>query len=232
MLFSSAIGIWMVFLVTSECFAEELTDNVSEEYSLVQGSDQDAHTQGYQPKITQGAYVGLRYVWKGRSWLAGWPTRHVGTATCPGVYFSGNKVRHCWGEVFKIFRQRRGPIKVGDKVALYYPHNGRWFGCPRHYCGVHTCPGRPTYAYGFQNRRKWRQCWGEVFKIAVMNKRRGEVVQHKDPVMLYYPRKRRYVGANSKYIKPQSCPGGFPPATSRWEPCWGEVFEIHLLKRH
>ena len=150
----------MVFLVTSECFAEDLTDNVSEEYSLVQGSDQDAHTQGYQPKITQGAYVGLRYVWKGRSWLAGWPTRHVGTATCPGVYFSGNKARHCWGEVFKIFRQRKGPIKVGDKVALYYPHNGRWFGCSRHYCGVHTCPGRPTYAYGFQNRRKWRRCWG------------------------------------------------------------------------
>ena len=222
----------MVFLVTSGCFAEDLTNNVNEEYSLVEGGGQDAHTQGYlrRHQITQGAYVGLRYVVGGRSWLAGWPTKHVQKVTCPGVYFSGNKPKKCGGEVFRIYHQRRGPIKVGDKVALYYPRGRKWLGCNSRYCGMYPCPGRPTPAHGFQSRCRWHECLGEVFQIAVMNKRIGEVVQHKDPVMLYYPKKRRYLAASSKYIRTDSCPGTFPPATNKFEGCWGDVFEIHLLK--
>ena len=225
MLFSSAIGIWIVLV--AGCLAEDSTGNV------VQSNVHAEHEEVYldaSPAINQGDRVGLRYVWLGRSWLAGWPAKHVQKATCPGVYFSGSKTKHCHGEIFQIFGQQRGPIKVGDKVALYYPAGKKWLGCNGPHCLLAPCPGRPTYECGFQDLWRWHGCWGEVFKIAVMNKKIGEVVQHKDPVMLYYLHKSRYVGGNNRYIVTAPCPGPFPPPASKWEPCWGEVFEIHLLK--
>ena len=110
MLFSSSIGVWIVLV--AECLAQDLTGNV------VQSNYQDEQEQVHvSPAITQGDPVGLRYVWLGRSWLAGWPTNHVQKATCPGVYFSGSKTKHCGGEIFQIFGQRRGsnPSKLETK---------------------------------------------------------------------------------------------------------------------
>ena len=156
---------------------------------IIEDGHQNTPTQGSlcrHPGITQGAYVGLRYVWLGRSWLAGWPTNHVQKATCPGVYFSGNKPKHCGGEIFQIFGQRRGSIKVGDKVALYYSGGRKWLvyncnACNSHYCGIYPCPGTPTYNHGFQDHSRWRCCWGEVFKIAVMNKKKGRLCSTEIP---------------------------------------------------
>ena len=50
--------------------------------------------------------------------MAGWPTNTLTTAPCPGLFFSRSKYGHCAGEVFRIYGQRSGVIRVGDKVGL------------------------------------------------------------------------------------------------------------------
>jgi hypothetical protein len=134
--------------------------------------------------------------------------------------------------VFRIYGQRTGVIKVGDKVGFYYVRGRKWLGCDRHRCYIHPCPGRsPHWYHGFQNRRRWKPCFGEVYRIAVRGKRIGQPVQERDPVMLMLAsRYGRYLSAHKGYMNKESCPGHFPPPISKYDTCYGEVFEIKLLQ--
>ena len=206
------------------CSAGETDGDIYDSKVTAEGS------RSCPPVVRHGAKVGLRFLEHGRKWVAGWPTNALTTAPCPGLFFSGSRKWRCSGEVFRIYGRRSGVIRVGDKVGFYYVRGRKWLGCDRHRCYIHPCPGRPSWRYGFQNRRKWRQCRGEVYRIAVRGKRIGQPVQERDPVMLMLAsRYGRYLSAIRGYMNKMSCPGRFPPPTYKYDSCNGEVFEIKLL---
>ena len=150
-------------------------------------------------------------------------------ATCPRLYLEGADWNNCWGEVFRIFRfSGPGRVRAGEVVAIYYPREtGRWFGCAGINCGKATCPGTPTLAYGMQNRDKWFQCWGEVFKIYARGRPLGATIYSHDDIMLFYLQQRKWVGLVGAYTDKRTCPGTVrPPPPSRYDVCWGEVFEL------
>ena len=150
--------------------------------------------------------------------------------TCPEWYFSRPKSQ-CPGNVFVIYSQHAQgkPIKVGDKVGLYYPTEKKWFGCAGHLCGKAPCPGKPTHAHGFENYAKWKQCWGEVFTIYAYGKKHGESIYPKDAIMLYMNHHRQYASLWRGKADKNLCPGPAPPPKSKYDHCRGEVFEIFVI---
>lgn len=151
-----------------------------------------------------------------------------GRYPCPERFFSRpNSV--CAAEVFNIYSQRAHgqPIKVGDKVGLYYPKDGKWFGCWQRCCGKYPCPGRPTYAYGFQHPLKWHHCGGETFQIFAYGKNNGEAIAHKDAIMLCYGAK--WVSVRRGTSDKSTCPGHAPPNIRKYDQCTGEAFEIFAI---
>ena len=141
--------------------------------------------------------------------------------------------KNCWGEVFQIFRKKAGNghgyVRVGDTVGIYYRRSKTWFGCAGRYCGWAGCPGKPTYAHGFNKPAKWNQCWGEVFKIYARGRSVGSIIRPNDSIMLYYPREKKFVGQVGNHPDKRTCPGPkLPPPANKYDRCWGEVFEIWL----
>lgn len=149
--------------------------------------------------------------------------------TCPEWYFSRPKSQ-CPGNTFVIYSQRaRGrAIKVGDKVGLYYPKEKKWFGCPGNLCGKSSCPGKPTYAHGFENDAKWKRCYCQVFTIYAYGKNHGETVYPKDAIMLHY-RNGYYASLWRGKADKNPCPGRAPPPKRKYDHCRGEVFEIFMI---
>ena len=140
----------------------------------------------------------------------------------------GTDWRNCWGEVFRIYR-RNGPgtVTAGDYVGIYYPReSGKWLGCAGSQCGKAGCPGQPSQ-HGFQSPSKWSQCWGEVFRIYARGKSIGDSIHAHDQIMLYYVRGSNWFALSHNVAHHETCPGRvLPPPNSRYEPCWGENFEI------
>ena len=182
------------------------------------------------PAVRSGKVVGLKYPYLNQ-WLS-CAGRWCDRRPCPERFFSKPNSQ-CWGEVFYIHSQKAydQPIKVGDKIGLYYPRESKWFGCEGRHCGKYSCPGRPSYAYGFQDAKRWRECWGEVFTIYAYGKKNAEYLTYKDAVMLYYNRERRWVSVWGGKTDKRTCPGNTwpPPSTRKYDQCAGEAFEIYLL---
>ena len=136
----------------------------------------------------------------------------------------------CYGEVFKIYRRNdRGRVRVGDLIAISYPHEtGKWFGCPGRLCCKADCPGHSCNSKsGFSAPHKWKQCWGEVFKLYARGKRVGSYIYSNDHVMLYYVRGRNWIGLVGRYPDHHSCLGKrLPPPNHKYDSCWGEVFDV------
>ena len=178
------------------------------------------------PAVRSGQIVGLKYTYSNQ-WLscAGhWCDRR----SCPERYFSKPNSQ-CWGEVFYIYSQEahNQPIKVGDKIGLYYPRESKWFGCPHHHCGKYPCPGHPSFAHGFHDVHRWHRCGGEVFTIYAYGKNPGELLTYKDTVMLRFGNK--WVSAWGGKTDKRTCPGNPPPSTRKYDQCSGEAFEIYVL---
>ena len=177
--------------------------------------------------VRSGETVALKMTY-GNQWI-GCAGTWCGKAGCPERFFSKpNSV--CWGEVFKIYSKSANGniIRVGDKVALYYPRAKKWFGCIAYHCsGGYGCPGTPTYTYGFANAAKWTQCWGEVYTIYAYGKSVGQYIVHKDPIMLQYQNKwvSLWEGLTTKF----TCPGAAPPGIRKYDFCAGEAFEIFVI---
>ena len=139
-----------------------------------------------------------------------------------------NDWRKCFGEVFKIYRKRgSGNVRVGDLIAISYPReSGKWFGCAGRLCGKADCPGHSCKS-GFSLPIKWSQCWGEVFQIYARGKPLGSRINSHDHIMLYYVRGRNWVGLVGRNPDKRTCPGKIrPPPSTKYDRCWGEVFEL------
>ena len=69
---------------------------------------------------------------------------------CVLLYMDDHEWWECHGNVYEIYRAAGpGPIRDGDFIGIYYPHRNRWFGCPYTNCRKYTCPGTPSWQYGF-----------------------------------------------------------------------------------
>ena len=137
------------------------------------------------------------------------------------------KYSQCVGEVFQIFGQRAEghEIKVADRVGLFYPEEGKWFGCWQKHCDKRLCPGEPTYEYGFANSQKCKQCGGEIFTIYACGKNNGDVIMNKDAIMLLFGT-HVWVSVWEGTANTDGCPGKtlLPPKRA-YDRCPGEAFE-------
>ena len=106
---------------------------------------------------------------------------------CPERYFSKPNSQSL-GKMFQIYilsLARGCHIAVGDKEALYYPAEEKWFGCWQCHCDKYPCPGTPTHEHEFADPNKWKQC-GEVSTIYACGKQKSEQIVNKDAVMLLW----------------------------------------------
>ena len=167
----------------------------------------------------------MKYNRERNTWLNCHP-KICARGTCPLQNFLPNK-HGCHGEIFYIYNEFGGYVKSGDRVGLYYPREKLWFGCPHgNYCNKKPCPGKPNYKTGFENRAKWDQCWGEVFKIYAVRRHVGEPIQEYDSIMLYYVREKKWVSLAGGRTDKRPCPGTPPPSDNKFEACWGEAFQL------
>jgi hypothetical protein len=178
-------------------------------------------------KIRSGMKVGLRY--EGIKWLGCWSRHKCGTASCPGLMFTADQA-HCGGEIFRMYKRRgSGTIRIGDEVGLYYLGSKTWMSAWDNDGGVSKCPGEPSIDFGMNTVPG--KCRGEVFKVYAEGKSLGTPLNNKDYIMLHYPHGGNqwyslYGGTSHK----ATCPGSsYPPPTSKYQKCGGEVFELWKL---
>ena len=180
--------------------------------------------------LTQGSTVSLQLLYSKREWYSCYlgSGRQCVRSTCPGLYLNDVDLTNCWGEVFQIYR-KDGPgfVRVGDIVGFHYPRqSGNWLSLWE--CNGRTlpCPGTPTSANGFSSDNAWFQCWGEVFRIYARGKSNGEVITSNDNVFIYHIAYNQFLSFVEGTPKCATCPGPAPPTQDKYEPCWGENFEI------
>ena len=142
----------------------------------------------------------------------------------------GNDWSSCWGEVFQIYRASGpGTVRVGDLVGLYYPQqSGTWLGCPGDQCAKATCPGIPSFQYGFASQELWYRCWGEVFKIYARGKGNGDVINSDDDVTFYYLQQGLWLAqGDGPHTSKQPCLGlTRPPPLNNYDGCAWETFRV------
>lgn len=149
-------------------------------------------------------------------------------STCPGIIITLNDWKTCFGEVFQIYRRSGpGPVKAGDEVGIYYPRGSRWMGCPLGTCDKRPCPGTPSVEHGFQDARRWKTCWGEVFNIYAAGKAVGSTITKSDTIMLYYRKTSQWVNFGNPTVAVGGCPGATcPPTISTHAKCYGYSTKI------
>ena len=159
-----------------------------------------------------------------------WGNKRPHLETCPGLFFDEHDyTRRCVGEVMQIYRANGpGSVKVGDLIGIYYPIDKKWLGCHGSgNCYKHACPGHPTLAYGFSNYEHWHRCYGEIYKIYARGKKNGDIITHKDDVMILFLQNFDYLSFPGGTIHRNPCPSGHrPPSREKYDCCWGEVFNI------
>lgn len=170
------------------------------------------------------------------------------TATCPKQYMEEVDYKSCTGEVFQIYRRKgEGIVRSGDFVGIYKPGENVWLGCPKSRiytlpcfdknfkpcrrdpkCFKATCPGEPNLKTGFSDKEDWNNCLGEVFKIYSRGKKDGNIITHRDDVILlqYATTRNVYVyegSINNRYVYSCFDP---PQDSSSFERCHNGVFNI------
>lgn len=83
----------------------------------------------------------------------------------------------------------------------------KWFGCRDRLCGKHPCPGKPTRTYGFENAANWKKCGGEIFTIYAQGKNKGDPIDHKDALRLFYNSELTWVLLWQGLADKNCCPG-------------------------
>lgn len=193
--------------------------------------------QGYARKnklIRHGSRVVIQQRSSSRYWIdcGSSKSRSCKLSTCAGLYYEREDYSRCYSLMFQILRHRgRGFMRNGDFVGLYNLKKKSWFGCATKNCNRFSCPGRPTYKYGFKNSEKWLRCWGEVFRIYARNKKMGELIHDHDQVGIYYLQEHKWVKMlNNNKITKSTCMGrSRPPGNSKFESCYRSTFEIHKV---
>ena len=161
------------------------------------------------------------------------------------MFMDNRDYSSCQGTVFNLYRlnfkgQSQGTVRVGEMVGIYYPRDKFWLGCAGGTgakCYRTTCPGKPTLANGFANTKLIKQCYGAVFKIFARGKKIGDVITHRDDILLYINSGGQYVSYRPKSLMMYGsifeamimhrgiCPGrAIPP--SKYEQCPDEIFSI------
>ena len=91
---------------------------------------------------------------------------------------------NCTGAIFRIYRASgKGAVRSGDLVGIYYTRTS-WLSCVGRNtdCGKSKCPGSPTSQDGFENRDKWYECPGNVFRIYAKGKESNVTIVGVGPI--------------------------------------------------
>ena len=178
-------------------------------------------------------YLKLQFLGARDAWL-GCPAidKICDLRNCPS---NNNKYRYfdgqCYGEEFQIIGEGTSysSIRVGQRIRIRYIHeHNAWISCASNrLCTTATCSGTTAQAGIFANSR----CWEEIFKIYARGKTNGQIIYNGDLVMLYYPRRGRYISIQGEYLEDDTslnfCPGIAPPTYLSYAICSKNVFRIY-----
>lgn len=182
--------------------------------------------------LAQGSTVSLQLMQNDR-WLDCAGDRCNG-AGCPGLFFEGNDLKNCQGEIFKMYRASgSGSILSGDFVGLYYPHGKQWFSMFNGRGHKQGCPGKPSTTLGFERIRNWLHCSAEVFQVYAKGKPEGAEITDQDTISLYYPNSRNNVVFKTDEIVLDTCMmkksgDSRPPSNHAFDVCTNMAVEITI----
>ena len=146
---------------------------------------------------------------------------------CPGKSFDADDVNGCTGEVFEMYSLYGGYyILSGDYIGLYYRPESTWFSMWPGYGLKSSCPGTPTYDYGFCSSTQWEYCGGEIFQVFLENGSYGDYIRDEDTIALYYVNGGYFVDFETYWPTISYCMYSCPPSYWEFDWCYHEGVEL------
>lgn len=121
-----------------------------------------------------------------------------------------------------------GAILSGDYVGLYYPAESTWFSMYYGYGHKNSCPGTPTYDYGFSYSYQWQYCGGEVFRVFAEGRNDGDYIYDQDTIAFYYVYGGYFVGFQPYWPTPSGCMYYCPPYYYEFDWCYYDSVELTI----